>query len=165
MALGASSLAGGHECAETVEIQNRSGAKCVGGSHLFGGGPWRPDADTISALHTKFVEIGLEETIPGRPDDWRSTALGKALSIDLLFVFLGMWWEWEVPLILGDHGLISEDEAAKVYKRLGRGDHYEAVLPDYVRRAFFAWRLLDRRARRLFPFTALPHSRPTTATP
>lgn len=33
----------------------------------------------------------LVETVEGRPDEWRSTALGNEVCVDVVKVFLGVW--------------------------------------------------------------------------
>jgi hypothetical protein len=50
--------------------------------------------------------MGLQERIPGEKETSRSTPLGRELHSDLLMVFLGLWDEWEVPMILEDYGVI-----------------------------------------------------------
>jgi hypothetical protein len=42
---------------------------------------------------------------------WRNTPLGRELHLDLLMVFMGLWDQWEIPMILEDHGLIDDLEA------------------------------------------------------
>jgi hypothetical protein len=55
--------------------------------------------------------MGVEERVPGDKETWRSTPLGRELYSHLLMVFLGLWDEWEVPMILQDYGVI--DDVAK----------------------------------------------------
>jgi hypothetical protein len=38
----------------------------------------------------------------------RNTPLGRELHLDLLMVFMGLWDQWEIPMILEDHGLIDD---------------------------------------------------------
>src|SRR5262245_21343390 len=77
---------------------------------LFGSRPWLGDREITSALTKKLNTLGLSEPVPGQPNTSRSTALGREVNIDLMQVFMGTWYEYEVPMILKDYGLISEDE-------------------------------------------------------
>ena len=63
--------------------------------------------------------MGLEERVPGTTDMWRNTPLGSELHLDLLMVFMGLWDEWEIPMILEDHGLIDDLEAEHMLDLLG----------------------------------------------
>jgi hypothetical protein len=96
------------------------------------------EAPLRAGLNGARSEMGLQEKIAGNDDMLRWTPLGKELKIDLMLVFMGLWHECEVPMILEDHGLISKHQAAKIYRRCGRGEDPEAVLTPYVQRAFLA---------------------------
>jgi hypothetical protein len=51
------------------------------------------------------------EPIPGQPDSWQETPLGKEVDVGLFGVFIGIIDVWDVPLILEHRRLIDEDEA------------------------------------------------------
>ena len=53
-----------------------------------------------------------------------------------MMAFMGVWEPYEVPFILEDYGLMSDDEAVDAVSRLEQEDP-EAVLLPFVRRAFF----------------------------
>ena len=74
-------------------------------ARLFSGRPWLADRETISAYHRKLIQMGLVEQVCVEPQTWRHTFLGKELNVDLFQVFIGLWDEWEVPLILEEYGL------------------------------------------------------------
>ena len=56
---------------------------------------------------------------------------------DLLMVFLGLWDEWEVPMILEDYDVIDDLESEYIWGLLGAGRDPETVLKKYVREAYF----------------------------
>ena len=63
----------------------------------------------VFALHIpdrKRLHIGLRGC---------DTPLGKELDVDLFQVFMGVWYEWEVPMILENYHLIDEAEADALY--------------------------------------------------
>jgi hypothetical protein len=88
-------------------------------ARLFGNGPWLIDPETGVALQRRLEQMGLEERVPGTTDMWRNTPLGSELHLDLLMVFMGLWDEWEIPMILEDHGLIDDLEAEHMLDLLG----------------------------------------------
>jgi hypothetical protein len=104
---------------------------------LFGTRSWRADRETGWAVDRKLKALGLNEPVPGMPNAEQATPLGRELNIDLMQVFIGFWDPCEIPLILEDHGLISEDEILEVEERCEDGEDPEAVLLPLVRRAFF----------------------------
>ena len=53
-------------------------------------------------------------------------------------VFLGLWDEWDVPVILKDYGVIDDLECEAIWAFLGAGRDAETVLKKYVREAYFA---------------------------
>ena len=89
-------------------------------------------------LGRKLEQMALEERVPGDAETWRSTPLGRELHSHLLMVFLGLWDEWEVPMILQDYGVIDDLECEAIWGFLGAGRDAEAVLKKYVRKAYFA---------------------------
>jgi hypothetical protein len=105
-------------------------------ARLFSDQPWLADRETCSAVHRKLVQMGLVERVCGQAETWRNTPLGKELNVDLLEVFMGVWCEWDVPMILEENHLLDEAEAEALYARMNRADA-ETVLSRHVRRAYF----------------------------
>jgi hypothetical protein len=81
------------------------------------------------------MERILEQWAPGTSDR-RNTPLGRELHFDLLMVFLGLLDEWEIPMILEDHGLIDDLEAEQMQDLLQAGRDPEIALKQYVREAY-----------------------------
>jgi hypothetical protein len=104
---------------------------------LFGGGPWLTDREITTALIKKLDALGLNEPVPEMPNTQRSTVLGREVNIELMQVFMGVWCEYEIPMILEEYGLLSEEEVDEIYERFEGGESSEAVLLPLVRRAFF----------------------------
>ena len=100
---------------------------------LFGRRPWLADRDTVAALDRTLTRLGLREQVSDQPGNSRITSLGKELHMELLMVFLGMWDEFEVPIILEDYGLIDEEEVRRLN---GLNEDQGAFLEPVVRRAF-----------------------------
>ena len=69
----------------------------------------------------------------------RLTSLGTELKIDLLVVFMGLHWEWEVPYVLEQHRLLDQEESRKVYDALERGSDPEAFLRPLVQKAYLRY--------------------------
>jgi hypothetical protein len=92
--------------------------------------------EIAAALNRKFIEMGLDERVPGTPGDIRCTALGRELNANLMNVFMGGHDEFGVPEILESHGLMSADEVIEVHERLEDGEQPVAVLLPLVQRAF-----------------------------
>jgi hypothetical protein len=103
---------------------------------LFSRQPWLADRETCSAVDRKLEQMGLVERVCSKPETWQNTPLGKELNVDLFEVFMGVWSEWEVPMILEDNHLIDEAEVDDIYARLGEANA-ETVLRGYVKRAYF----------------------------
>jgi hypothetical protein len=108
-------------------------------ARLFSGQPWIADEETISAYHQKLIEMGLLEQVRAEPQTWRITPLGKELDVDLFQAFMGLWYEWEVPLILEEYGLINESEFNAIIECTSDADA-ERLLDGYVKRAYFDYR-------------------------
>jgi hypothetical protein len=83
--------------------------------------------------------MGLVEVVCVEPQTWRATALGKELDVELFQVFMGLWYEWEIPIILEDYHLIDEEEADALCACLGKADA-KSVLIAYMQRAYFEYR-------------------------
>ena len=94
-----------------AELENMVAAR------LFSGQPWLADCETNSAYDRKLIQMGLVEQVRDEPPTWRNTPLGNELDVDLFQVFMGLWYEWEVPLILEEYGLIDESRVRR-YPRM-----------------------------------------------
>jgi hypothetical protein len=115
-----------------AELENMVAAR------LFSGQPWLADCETNSAYHRKLIEMGLLEQVRDEPVTWRNTPLGNELNVDLFEVFMGLWCEWEVPMILEEYGLLSESEFDAIIENTS--EDAETLLSGYVRRAYFDYR-------------------------
>jgi hypothetical protein len=108
-------------------------------ARLFGSGPWLSDPESGVALQRRLEQMGLEERVPSASDTWRNTPLGRELHLDLLMVFMGLWDQWEIPMILEDHGLIDALEAEHMQDLLQAGHDPELALKEYVREAYLKY--------------------------
>ena len=116
-----------------AELENMVAAR------LFSGQPWPADDETVSAYHQKLIEMGLLEQVRAEPQTCRTTPLGKELDVDLFQVFMGITWEWEMPITLEQYGLLSESEADAIFECASEADA-EFLLSGYVKRAYFDYR-------------------------
>jgi hypothetical protein len=107
-------------------------------ARLFGGNGWLADKETAPVLSKRLQQLGLEERVPAEEETWRSSSLGRELHCDLLMVFLGLWDEWDIPLILEKHGSVDDLECEAIWQALGAGRDPESVLKRYVIEAYFA---------------------------
>ena len=105
-------------------------------ARLFGGRPWLADRETSDALRKTLDKLGLQERIPGDILTTRSTALGNQLQLDLVMVFIGLWDEWEMPMVLEDHGLIDEFDTSRLFDLLETCSDPEYLLRPIVRKAY-----------------------------
>jgi len=108
-------------------------------ARLFGRQPWLADRETFSAVNRKLIQMGLVEVVCVEPLTWQASPLGKELDVMLFEVFMGLFDEEEVPMILEDHGLIDESEVDAIYARMSDANA-ESVLSGYVKRAYFDYR-------------------------
>jgi hypothetical protein len=108
-------------------------------ARLFSGQPWLADRETISAYHRKLIQMGLVEQVCVEPPTWQYTPLGKEVDIELHQVFIGLWYEWEVPLILEQHGFLNESEFDAIIECTSEANA-ERLLSGYVKRAYFDYR-------------------------
>jgi hypothetical protein len=108
-------------------------------ARLFDSGPWLADRESAVALQRKLQQMGLEEPVPGTSNTTRFTPLGTELRVDLIMVFMGLWDEREIPMILEDHGFIDDLEAGYLYDLLEAGRDPEIALKKYVREAYFKY--------------------------
>ena len=87
----------------------------------------------------KLIQIGLVEQVRDEPLTWRITPLGEELDVDLFAAFMGITWEWEVPVTLERAGLLSESECDAIFECTSETDA-ETLLAEYVKRAYFDYR-------------------------
>ena len=83
--------------------------------------------------------MGLVEQGCVEPQTWRNTPLGKELDVDLFEVFMGIIYEWDVPIILEEHGFLNESEFDAIFECTSEANA-EGLLIGYVRRAYFIYR-------------------------
>ena len=105
-------------------------------ARLFGRQPWLADRETFSAVNRKLIQMGLVEVVCVEPLTWRISPLGKELDVELFEVFMGLFDEQEVPMILEHHRLIEESEVDAIYACMSEANA-ERVLSGYVKRAYF----------------------------
>ena len=105
-------------------------------TRLFGGRPWLADREACDALRKKLDELGLQESVPGDDRMRQNTALGNELHLDLVMVFIGLWVEWEIPMILEDHGLLDEIDTSRLFDLLETCSDPEYLLRPIVRKAY-----------------------------
>jgi hypothetical protein len=86
---------------------------------LFGEGNWPPDPQVVFG---KLNELGLKVEVAGDPSKSRSTELGRTVEINLFMVFLGVFSEDEIPMVLAPYGLFSSEEANDLWDRLEEGE-------------------------------------------
>jgi hypothetical protein len=116
-----------------AELENMVAAR------LFSGQPWLADRETISAYHRRLIQMGLVEQVCVEPPTWRYTPLGKEVDIELFEVFMGLWYEWDVPFILEEYGLLDESEFDAISECTSEANA-ELLLSGYVKRAYFDYR-------------------------
>src|SRR5262245_24972869 len=105
-------------------------------SRLFGADRWFAYEDEVPRLFKWVLKTGLAEPVPGEPDWWRATALGKEMDIDLLVVFLGIFEEFGAVDILADRGFIDSREVDRIWNLLDADYDPEVVLKPIVRAAY-----------------------------
>jgi hypothetical protein len=108
-------------------------------ARLFSRQPWLADRETFSAAHRKLIQMGLVEIGGFEPLTWQISRLGKELDVELFEVFMGLFDEWEVPMILEHHHLIDPSEVDAIYARMSE-TNAEIILIGYVKRAYFDYR-------------------------
>jgi hypothetical protein len=110
-------------------------------ARLFSRRPWLADRETISAYHRRLIGMGLVEQVHAEPPTWQYTPLGKELDVELFEVFLGIIYEWDVPFILEEHGLLDESEFDAILDVECTSEaNAERLLSGYVKRAYFDFR-------------------------
>jgi len=103
---------------------------------LFGNRPWLADRETMAALKQVLFRFGLGEQVPGQPDYWQYTPLGRELQLELLCVFMGWWHEWDAVIILEKYGLIDDAECELLFS-LETEAEFECALKTRVQEAYF----------------------------
>ena len=106
---------------------------------LFRRRPWLAEWDDCYALNIRLTELGLQEHVPGKPETKQNTSLGNEFNLELILMFLGLWSEEEIPLILEQNGFIDECEFDRIWDLIGNGADPELVLRPYVQKAYFAY--------------------------
>jgi len=87
-----------------AELENMVAAR------LFGPQPLPANRETCSAVVRKLIQMGLVEQVRNESLAWQITPLGKELNVELFEVFMGIIYEWDVPIILEEYGLLHEAE-------------------------------------------------------
>ena len=103
-------------------------------ARLFGQGPWLCDRETALVLHKKFLEWGLNRELPDNAT--KNTAFGARLNVDLHQIFMGLWCEDEVPLLLEEYGLIDREICDQLYQSLELGADPTDLLRPVVQQAY-----------------------------
>ncbi len=111
---------------------------------LFSRRPWLHDGEANGAMNRKLHDLGLKEEVPGQPGTTCPTSLGAELSVPLMMVFMGLWEDWDMAMILENYGLIDELERDNIYDKLEDGVDPEYVLLRIVRRAYFEFYNITR---------------------
>jgi hypothetical protein len=106
---------------------------------LFGSGQWRAHIETVDCILQKLHQLGLDEKVPGASETWQPTALGNELNLHLIMVFLGLWEEWEMLLILEKNGLIDEVEQERIFDLIETCAEPERLVRPFVRRAYLQY--------------------------
>ena len=113
-------------------------------SRLFGNRPWLADREACDAMGRKLHDMGLDEVVPGEPGTTRATNFGMEQRLNLMMVFMGLFDEWDMLLILEDYGLIDELECDELFERMADGVDPEHVMLGIVRRAYLEFYNLTR---------------------
>ena len=129
----------------TTEVSAMNKAKIIAElenmvvARLFSGQPWLAERETVSAVYRKLIQMGLLEQIRDEPPSWQTTPLGKELDVDLFQVFMGVICEWDVPMTLKEHGLLTKSEFDSILEPTSDADA-KSLLDGYVKRAYFDYR-------------------------
>ena len=86
-------------------------------SRLFGRHPWLIEGEACAAVNRKLHDLGLDKVVPGEPGATRATNFGREHHPDLIDVFLGVFDECDLLLILKRYGLIDELEVDELFDR------------------------------------------------
>lgn len=119
-------------------------------TRLFGD-QWLVTHETAHVVDQRLTELGLLEKVPGSIGDSRNTALGRAVNLDLMMVFIGSWHQWEAVNILEDYGFINQEEYDYLADRIAEneededrepgfhGSDLDAAFLPFIRRAYFEY--------------------------
>ena len=107
-------------------------------ARLFSGRPWPADRESCDALRRTFLQMGLDEQVPGDAETW-TTTWGREHHLDLIEVFAGFLEEWDMASILEDYGLIDETEREFIFDQLEADPDTVGVTLPFVRRAYFEY--------------------------
>ena len=131
----------------TTEVSAMNKAKIIAelenmvAARLFGPQPLPANRETCSAVVRKLIQLGLVEQVRNESLAWQITPLGKELDVDLFQVFMGIVYEWDVPFILEEHGLLDESEFDAIFDVECTSEaNSERLLSGYVKRAYFDYR-------------------------
>ena len=116
-----------------AELENMVAAR------LFGPQPLPANRETCSAVVRKLIQMGLVEQVRNESLAWQITPLGKELNVELFEVFMGIIYEWDVPIILEEYGLLDESEFDSILESTSDADA-KSLLDGYVKRAYFDYR-------------------------
>lgn len=86
---------------------------------LFVGNNWPPNPGAVSR---RLRELGLTKTTPDAPSSFCVTELGEAVEVDLFCVFLGIWDDSGIPLVLEPLGLFSQADSEYLWDGLEAGE-------------------------------------------
>jgi hypothetical protein len=104
------------------------------GNPLFENETWLSDSEKGDALIHSLKRLGI---LKGTGCHWGPTSLGKELKFELIFVFLGLWEETQVPDVLLKYNLIDKTTHQILSERLEDSSNPETVLRYPVQRAYF----------------------------
>ena len=108
-------------------------------ARLFSDQPWLADPETVSAYKRKLTQMGLIEQVCVEPPTCRNTPLGNELDVELFQAFMGIIWQWDMPMILAEYGLLDESEFEAICECISKADA-ESFLSGYVKRAYHRWK-------------------------
>jgi hypothetical protein len=120
----------------TVSLETPSEVQSLIASRLLGADRWFAYEDEVPRLFKWVLKTGLAKLVPGEPDKWQATALGKKMDVDLLVVFLGILDEFGAVEILADRGFIDSREVDRIWNLLDADYDPEVVLKPIVRAAY-----------------------------
>ena len=119
---------------------SKAGALCklheIAHQYLVGPGSWPIAFEHLRIFRAVLRDFELEEDVPDMPGEFRSTALGNEVRVDLFMAFVGDWELSAIPGILLENGLMSEVEALEIWESTVDED---ARIHRYVRRAYLAF--------------------------
>lgn len=103
-------------------------------SRLFGEGNWLADRESCEAVYRLLNENGLLLHVSDGSS--RATSFGNEADVDLLMCFLGVRYEWDVPIVLSMRGYLDDDECDELFEQLDKGEP-EKVLKPLMQKAWY----------------------------